>query len=371
MTIINICAIKNLVKEKSFEEVKQISEISKLRVREQSNGNDDLKSLYLLVGEENANNELSVQSNGIILEKNTNKVVCMSQNKFKVIHSRLDASIKPSNASFEYCEDGTVVRLYSYKNIWYTATTKCIDATHSYWSSERTFDEMFWEVFGKENADTLNRSYTYVFVLIHAENRIVVDIKENCLVYINRIHNDSMQEDNINIFNEHKDVKCTESVVVEGNKTFQDYYKSSKRGLIIKMYNESSDTFDIYQYDFLEYSRVKEIRGNTPLIRMRYIELLQDEKSLKILEENYKDHMLLFAMIKHQMCNLYKEIHQLYFQSHIKHTFNVTKTHKYYRTLRQLHGIYKTTGNPITLSEVKSKVDSLDKNVIRKFLNWV
>jgi hypothetical protein len=379
-TQINISDIQNLVQNKTFEQVKHVAENSGLRVRELNNGNEDLKNLYLLVdAEEETTSPLGIQSNGIILEKETNKVVCMSQNKFVMINSneQID-NLKDTYSKFrmEYCEDGTVIRLYNYKGTWYTATTKCIDANHSYWSSKKTFDSMFWEIFDKDT-NNLDVSYTYVFVLIHKDNRIVINHKYNNLIYINRIHNDSKLEDYTNHFySDDKNRSIRRTKQIESNNgeihyPLDDYYNPSKRGVIIKFYNKELNNWIIYQYDFNSYSQIKQVRGNVPLIRMRYLELLQDQDTLQRLEDYYKESFFLFTMIKHQMNNLYKEIHKLYFDSHIKHTVTVTEDHPFYRTMKQLHGIYKNTGNPITLEEVKKKVDTLDPNVLRKFLHWV
>jgi len=377
-TQINISDIESLVQNKTFEQVKQVEG---LRVRELDNGSNDLKNVYLLVdAEEETDSPLGIQSNGIILEKETNNVVCMSQNKFMNIESAEQGSLIDnlrhtySKFRMEYCEDGTVVRLYNYKGVWYTATTKCIDASHSYWSSEKTFDGMFWEVFG-DQTNNLDSSYTYVFILIHKENRIVVDHKYNNLIYINRIHNISKVEDYTNHFyssDPKRSIRRTRQIDSNAiHYPLDDYYHPTKRGIILKFYNDKLNNWVIYQYDFSSYTTIKQVRGNVPLIRMRYLELLQDQVTLQLLEDNYKESFFLFAMIKHQMNNLYKEIHNLYFESHIKHNITVTEDHPFYRTMKQLHGVYKNTGNPITLEEVKRKVDTLDKNVLRKFLKWV
>ena len=71
------------------------------------------------------------------------------------------------------------------------------------------------------------------------------------------------------------------------------------------------------------------------------------------------------------MNNLYKQIHQTYIDSHIKHNILITDNHPFFQTLRQLHGHYKKHNTPITLNIVKEKVDSLNRHVLKKFLNWV
>ena len=153
-----------------------------------------------------------------------------------------------------------------------------------------------------------------------------------------------------------------------------NYFLPTKRGVILKFLDKDQDGKDIwrvYQYDFNTYKQVKEVRGNIPLIRMRYLELLNYPDKLELLEYNYPEHRMEFAMIKHSMNKFYREVHNLYYQSHIKHSITVETTHKLYKTLQQLHGQYKKQGTVITLDEVIKKVNSLDKNVIKKLIGWV
>ena len=369
----------------SFDKIKEIANESGIQVRETSD--EKLTNLYLLVSERMSESltPLQMECNGLILEKGTNKIICMAQNKFVDI-DKGDGQVSQienlrseySKFRMEYCEDGTVIRLYNYDNEWYTATTRCIDARKSYWSSEKTFNDMFWEIFNNSGYEIsqLDPSYTYSFILIHRENRIVVNHKYNNLIYINRVNNITKEEDFTNYFyneNPRRCIRRTKQIEVSSiiNYPLDDYFLPEKRGIILKFLDTNTNSWKLYQYDFSSYSKIKEIRGNVPLIRMRYLELLNQPESLQLLEANYPENTMVFAMIKHCMNNLYKEVHNLYFQSHIKHTVTVEEDHKLYRTLKQLHGQYKKQGTIITLEEVIKKVNSLDKNVIKTLIGWV
>jgi hypothetical protein len=371
----------------SFDNIKDMASNSGIEVKESNDEN--LKNLYLLITDKNQSelSPLQLECNGLILEKETNKIVCMAQNKFIHINNNNDEQLlqiedlkrKYKKFRMEYCEDGTVIRLYNYKDVWYTATTRCIDARKSYWSSNKTFDNMFWEIFNTSGYDLqqLDKSYTYLFILIHKENRIVVNHRYNNLIYISRINNETLEEDFKNYFYNEKPTHCirrTKQITDSWRLPLDSYFLSSKRGVILKFLDKDKDGRDIwrvYQYDFNTYNKVKEIRGNIPLIRMRYLELLEYPDKLEILENNYPEHHMQFVMIKHSMNKLYREIHNLYYQSHIKHAVVVEMTHKLYKTLQQLHGQYKKQGTVITLDEVIKKVNSLDKNVIKKLIGWV
>lgn len=346
--------IQELVVNRSFDEIKMICENSGIRVKD----NDDL---FLLVSNENES-PIQQECNGVIIEKNTNKIVCLSDTKFIDLQSDNFREIVGSDYKMEYCEDGTLIRLYNYKDHWYTATTKCIDAKQSFWSSQSSFDDMFWQVPREHlNLDVLDKNCTYFFILCHSSNRIVVEHNDNRLIYIKNINNTTFKQEtiiNIGGFNR--------PVIILGEPTnLEQLSNLTKRGVIVR------NALGNYKYDFKRYNTIKDIRGNLPLIRMRYLELLQEPEKLLLLESHYPEHAMVFAMAKHGLNMLYQDIHKLYIQSHVKHTISIYDSHPYFHTLRQLHGVYKKTQTVITLEEVKKKVDTLNIYVIRKLLNWV
>jgi hypothetical protein len=316
------------------------------------------------------------QCNGVIFERSTNEIVCICQPKITELECHTDAInlVKQnynSNIRLEYCEDGTIIRLYNYNNTWYTATTKCIDANNSFWSSKKNFDTMFWEIFDSTLLPTLDKNFTYFFVLLHKENRIVVKHNVNMLVYISRIDNKSSKEDYGNVFLNVYGIKRIKYINVnEFLNTSEDYYNKFKRGIIIKIQDVTTGYWDVYKYDFKMYTLIKSIRGNIPEIRMRYLELLKKPETLDLLEKFYSEHYFMFTFIKASLLKLVKTVYQMYVESHIKHTIEVKEDNLYYRTLRQLHAQYKTTKRSISFVDVQTKIYSLDKKIIKNFLEW-
>lgn len=359
---VSVVNIKNLVKDLPYDSVKEIAENSNLKVKY-------TEDLYLLHSNE-SETPIQFEANGLILEKGTNNVICMCDNKMKdfvddcVIFDQVKNEI-----TMEYCEDGTVIRLYNYQGTWYTATTRCIDATKSFWSSDKTFDSMFWEIVNKEDfLPKLDINCTYMFILLHSDNRIVVQHKLNELMYLKKVNNKTFEEDYTSLSGfKSRDFLGNFTGKIDDLNT--KYYNSNKRGIIIRIKNENSTVS--YKYDFEKYSQVKNIRGNVPLIRNRYLELLSNPSELELLKVYYPEHNLLFTMINHSLDNLYKNVHKLYIDSHIKHSIMVTEHHPYHHILRQLHGIYKKQNVIITLDEVKKKINSLQIYVINKLLGFI
>ena len=412
MSIINVSDICQFVNENSFDKVRDFLEANDMCVKqnedlyllannnnqyikssgqkeEEGKGEGEQESQKEGEGEQESQKEgedlqitneklqkFKNQCNGLIFERSTNELVCICQPKINELSCHADAInlVKQnynSNIRLEYCEDGTIIRLYNYNNKWYTATTKCIDANNSFWSSKKNFDTMFWEIFDSALLPTLDKNFTYFFVLLHKENRIVVKHNVNMLVYISRIHNKSSKEDYGNVFLNVYGIKRIKYINVnEFLNTSEDYYNKFKRGIIIKIQDATTGYWDVYKYDFKMYTLIKSIRGNIPEIRMRYLELLKKPETLDLLEKFYSEHYFMFTFIKASLLKLVKTVYQMYVESHIKHTIEVKEDNLYYRTLRQLHAQYKTTNRSISFVDVQTKIYSLDKKIIKKFLEW-
>jgi hypothetical protein len=288
---------------------------------------------------------------------------------------QLNELIKNDSITVEYCEDGTIIRLYYYNDKWYTSTTKCIDASISFWSSSKSFNELFWDLFDKNDLENLDKNSTYFFILLHKENRIVVKHKKNALIYVSKVNNKTQIEDNEFVFEKNQNIKMKEYInknefqsIINSNKPFD---LSNKRGIVIRVKDINTNISSIYKIDFESYKIIKDIRGNVAEIRLRYIELLNKPESLELLEKIYKEYQFTFAFIKASILKLVKTIHRLYIKSHVKHEIQIGEDHIYYRTLRQLHAQYKNTNTPIRFEDVYNKIVNLDKHVIKRFLNWV
>ena len=373
LSIINISETKSVIEDLSFEQVKQATEKLQVSVKEKSN-HEDLCNLYMLVSDKNGdvNNSIQSQCNGLIIEKESNKVVGACYNKIAdmSIESFNEKRQQYSNVKVEYCEDGTMMRLYNYNDNWYTATARCMDARDSIWTSDRTFDELFWEVFDKQLLTNLNKSYTYVFLLLHTDNRIVVRHLKNELVYVSRIHNETQMVDEQHQILNHL-IRKPHAILDFDVTKFNEYCIFSKRGLMFKCYDKDNLSVHVYKTDFDQYAAIKYLRGNVPLIRMRFLELLHNQDDLMQFEMFYQEHAFMFAAIKHALGVLVQNVYTLYVESHIKHNTFIYEPHPYYKTLRQLHAQYKATRVPISYNDVRSKIFSLDKNVIRNLLGWV
>jgi hypothetical protein len=73
--------------------------------------------------------------------------------------------------------DGTMINVYWLDGSWQHSTKGMLDADEAYWTSSKSFGELFREASGGlpyDILDSLDRDYCYSFVLQHPDNRIVV-----------------------------------------------------------------------------------------------------------------------------------------------------------------------------------------------------
>lgn len=378
MSFENLTDICEIIKGKSFEDIKVWAAENNIVVKETTN--EKLQDLYLLSLDKDFQgipSNIQLQANGIIFQKETNKLIVACQPKMVSVGTveELETIVQQRRTSdrdsirVEYCEDGTMMRLYYYNDQWWTATSRCIDGKESFWCSDNTFDELFWNVFDKNLLIKMNKEATYIFVLLHKDNRIVVKHKFNTLVYAESVNINTLERFFDDVLRNVDYIRLPKWIPRFEAKKFESYFHFFKRGILIKA-KKDNGCYDLYKMDFPQYSEQKTIRGNVPQMRMRYLELLSDEKSLKLLEIYYPENRFMFRMIKQALLQQVKQIHKLYIDSHVKHTEQVTEENMYYRTLRQLHAQYKTTNKPIKFSDVYNKVFSLNKSILIQFLGW-
>lgn len=352
-----------------FIEIKKQAAELEIRVRELKPS----PTLYLLTKNDSP-------FNGIILEKDTNKIVCAPTSTFENGDDPLpgDTSFAVDNHTFEYCEDGTIIRLYNYQDTWYTATTKCIDAKFSYWATPKTFDELFWQTVGSSSfLNELDPKLTYLFVLLHEDNRIVIHHSQSYVVFLGSYFkcsgqvNSNFPIDNTFIYNiapttkvplPKVSVPVPETISVD--ELIKNYSLNSKRGIVVT----NKETKIRYKIDFPNYTYLADLRGNTPFIGTRYLELLNDPKKLDELQKNWPEEIPVFLGLWNGINMLVKNIHYVYYQTHIKRYYTIDEKHPYFRTIRQLHAQYKLTKKPITPMDVLNKVTSLPSHIVSKLL---
>jgi hypothetical protein len=321
-----------------------------------------------------------LECNGIIFEKSSYNIVCHCSKKIQNI-SVLDKFILQKNTKMEYCEDGTIIRMYYYNGVWNYATTRCFDANESFWISPKSYQDLFLELFKIDDIPKLETNKTLIFILLHVENRLIINHLQNKLIFLESIDNDNnyiCRYNNIswaddNPFEENLDYNKIQFVNTKSLPLqlpeLESFVDKFKRGIILYDNNNNK-----YLYDFTFFTEMKSIRGNNNKIHYKILELIINDKNDELLKLKawYPEYDFLFTMVMYSLQKMIKNIHSLYILSHVKHACIVDNTHKFYKTLLHLHSIYKKSNNTIIITRdvVKNTIYSLNISLIAHLLHW-
>merc|ERR1712166_693989 len=174
MGIMNLTKFINTCDDKSYENLRKVfkNEPYNLKVKEDNDNNN----LYMLCYKRNnLNKDISFinECRGIILEKDTNKVVCYTLPKINKVNimdeeiiNKINNSIKDNSEiennfdwntiKVEESIDGSHIRLYYYGDKWCISTTRMVDASKSRWGNRKSYYEMFMDAYNNIKNDKFN-----------------------------------------------------------------------------------------------------------------------------------------------------------------------------------------------------------------------
>jgi hypothetical protein len=239
----------------------------------------DLPDLFLIHTQDKSdfNNIIVRQCNGIIMEKNTLKIICYSFEKCIDDDTKLDERMNTENMQLQFAMEGALIRLYFYQNNWFLATKKCINASKSKWISSKNFLKLFEECLSsiqnlEKMQEKLNINCCYTFILMHPENNIIPDNKVMKLFHISTRNLITLEETDENIgiekiysksFHSSEIEPMIDSLKNETNYIYEGYM------IIDNNYNRQKFKSNIFK-------NVRNIWGNTNNRFYRYLELRKD-----------------------------------------------------------------------------------------------
>lgn len=353
--------LKQLITTKTFGEVKTLLNSTPYNLKIQEDNN-----IYMIKYDKDAiiDTNVGAECRGIILEKDTNKILSYSFNRKETpvdIKNYLDENW--NNLIFEESIDGSQIRLFYYNDAWNIATTRCIQASNAFWYSNKSFETLFRECYDLDY-DILNKNYCYSFVIRHSENRIVVNYSDNTLVHV---QTRDMTTENYDIV-EH-DIGITKPVQIkfENSTDVLNMYHSSTRTDIEGIFVRNGDKhFKLY---FESYMNIKRLRNNTRDMFFEYIENKVNgnaEEYTNIFSEYEYD----INYYESTLTDLIRKIHRLYMEVHVEKTRLIKVVDKsFHKHLYNLHGIFIKNKCKITREVVKTFMYNLDAKQIMHLIN--
>jgi len=317
--------------KKTFE-----NEPYNLKIKEDVN----IDNLVIICNTDKSDFNLKIvnECNGLILDKNTLKIVCYTFDKCSN-SLEIPNIFDFNNLYIENSIEGTLVRLYYFNNNWALSTKKCIDASKASWISNKSFYELFNECINTEsnkiNQENLNKNYCYSFIIVHPENSIVINYKNRYpeLYHISTRNMETLEEIDVDI-----GIKKNYKMIVERHETEKIIENvMNSRDLLYEGIIFIDIHYRRWKIKTPIFNRARELWGNTNNRLFRYIELRKDSNMLHEYLLYFPHDNTLFYEYENRLKNLSHDILKYYSGKHILK--NIDKIPYYYsKIIYRLHG---------------------------------
>ena len=337
----------------NFESLKSILENDpyNLKIKE----DNTLQTLCLIHNQDKSdfNNKIVNECNGIILDKNTLKIICYTFDKCEETNS--PNNLDTNQLFIEYSMEGSLIRLYNYDNKWMLSTKRCIDAGKSKWLSTKNFVELFYECLGDINLldQSIDPKYCYSFIISHPENNIIAKEIVPTLYHVSTRDMDTLKEVTLNI-----------GVPVLARNTIPNNTQEFIQDLILEMSNDTNKFYEGYMLIDNNYNRwklqkpyfkkMRNLWGNNNNRFFRYLELRNDINLLQEYLGYFQTDKNDFLKYESDINNFAQIILEYYSRKHIS---KIDKNVPFYfsKLIYKLHGDYfktriKTDHNKIMLA---------------------
>ena len=349
-----------------YDDVKKLLKSNNFTVKEDK-GNPNLYLVYFKRRDIEYDDltDLQKECNGLILEKDTNNVVCHCFKKFYKNNDSIHPNFNINECKIYYSDEATLLRFYFYNDEWKIATKKCINANKSKWQSNKSFLSLFYEVYDFFNYkfledDSLNKNRNYFFLLSHMENSVVFFNESNTIQHLATFDRTTNEEVNELLIEK----KIVNKSILTINLSFDNLMFNIKRSkednLEIKFEGFVVENGSFRQkilYD--KYVYLRELYGNSNSRFFRFLELRKDMEKFKEYITHFDRHRDLFENYEKDIfLYLCKYIHEMYLSNKVyKTNFDIPVHFK--RFIYDIHGKYLENRVPITLTDIVDHFSTL------------
>jgi hypothetical protein len=345
----------------SFNDLKSCFEELKIEVKE-------TEKLFMLcfISSSDLEDKMIRECNGIIFEKETNKLVHYTFPKcYDYAYEDSDVSLDTRRIKDDTTEvvnwfiDGSIIKLFYYDSKWSIATSRNIEGFKNKWSSSKTFEDLFKDAVEISHStiydiylETLDKSCSYSYIIQHPEHITAIKVGVPIAILLNMVNNTSLVE----VLPELENFKI--------NKTVQEIQNNPNRSVadnyIIYKVDKNNNVVDRIKLLSPAFIKLKNIFGNYPNIGLRYLELLHNDLGLNMLIMSYPDDFDTFEQIEKLITNACQTIHKLYVKTRIQKVFTEYDK-KYSKVLYQLHKDYIDTQKKVDILDVYYRLENLGK----------
>lgn len=271
-------------------------------------------------------NPIVKESNGLVLEQDTNEIICYGIDYFDELE--LD-SITKGSIKFQRIPDGSIMKLFYYQNQWCVSSTKMPDAKDTFWRDNNSFYDLFMEVINTKYPkllDSLEQKYTYTWIMHHPKAR-VVNPSQSYEIYLVSVtemttfkeYLPSWIKENLTIKEEIKYVEDQDSTTEELLKVFAqlEYYEPG-----LWTFEEVQNRIVRHKLKNPDFERIiTKYRSNTyPALPYKYLELINNNPDdIETTLKYYPEYRTTFEETKHKIEQVIISIHYYYLEKFIRY----------------------------------------------------
>jgi len=340
------------IKNKTFAEVKEILK-DNVMVKEDKS----VPNLYLI----SAKREATPNYYGIIMEKETNKVVFMSfrdQDRAEFDENKPELSnygLEWNSCQIEEAVEGSQIKLFCYQGEWRVASSHCIDARRANWDGYNLYD-LFLEAAAYEKWDMKSLTdpkYCHLLVMQHPNNSSsIMEFREPKLFHImsRDMSQENMPEVNLDIGLKKPNIVLKFGSMEELLKDVNENTSLDNQGYIVHDL-KTEKRIKILNKTYKMASDLKMNRTSNNMI-YHYLQLRAQNKVADYLKFYPKDTPI-FTEFEMKLEDMISEIYQQYLR---KFKFKLIKMSDVFYQFRpivyELNGTYLATRQGITRRDV-------------------
>lgn len=362
-----------------FSETKKILNEKNLIVKEYNN----LDLFLVKYNKEKCNmdDEDVRKCRGIILEKNTNKIVCCPPVK-SIKHQEFFNSNTFSDIVVEDFIDGTMINIFKYNGNLHISTRSCIGAKCT-WTSKKTFSMLFNESVNMDKFNDLRENLSLTFVLQHPDNTIVKKYVKPAitLVYATEVGETDitvLDRETLSPMLDNLDLTITYPKSFTFNTfeevhSFVDKLHEREQGVILKCKNSYDRSKIRNEY----YNYIRCLKGNTNNKKYLYF-MLRQTRELNEYLDYFPEDTELFNIYRLELYSLTTRLFNFYQDCYVRFKDEIKEKvikfadidYEFKPLCRDLHGIYMSTKQPITKKITVNYVNNLPVPKLLFVLNY-
>ena len=340
----------------------------KLKIKE----DNEYPNLFIVINNNESNiNEPFVRfCNGIILEKNTFKIICYSFNKC-LEENVIDQDIFNATLYAEPSYEGTLMRAYNYNNEWILSTKKMINSKRAKWISAKSFNELFYEILGINNIfEHMDKNRCYSFILVHNENNVVINYPKNAIIHVSTydLINQKEVEETISCEGLIKSQRIL--LNLKNNEELNTYIQTLKNDITLENEGVILINEDYVRQKFRKnlFLHMRSLWGNTNSRFFRYLALRKDPHILQEYLTYFSNDNKDFIDFEHTISNMACSILDTYRKKFV--VKEATKIPFYLKDfIYKIHGDFLKNKEKVKYEDIMIHILSLDEAKVCFIMN--